>query len=172
TVMTGTSCPDRDELARFAVGDLDGPALIRIARHVEHCPTCESALEALETQSDPLVASLRTSASTGPLAVPPDLLHAARSMLGTTAGGTETAPRRVGKFELLEELGGGSFGAVFRAIDTELDREVAVKILRAGRLARAEDVERFLREAKSAARLKHPGIVSVYHVDRPPDADC
>jgi hypothetical protein len=170
--MTGTSCPDRDDLARFAVGDLDGPALIRIARHVEHCPVCESALEALETQADPLVASLRTPASTGAFAVPPDLLDAARSMLETTEGGTETAPRRVGKFELLEELGGGSFGAVFRALDTELDREVAVKILRAGRLARAEDVERFLREAKSAARLKHPGIVSLYHVDQTPDGVC
>jgi len=170
--MTGTSCPDRDELARFAVGDLDGPALVRIARHVEHCPTCELALEALETQPDPLVASLRTPATTGPTTVPADLLDAARSMLGMTTGETETAPRRVGKFELLEELGGGSFGAVFRAVDTELDREVAVKILRAGRLARAEDVERFLREAKSAARLKHPGIVSLYHVDQTPDGVC
>jgi eukaryotic-like serine/threonine-protein kinase len=170
--MTGTSCPDRDELARFAVGDLDGPALVRIARHVEHCPTCESALEALETHADPLVASLRTPATAGPTAVPTDLLDVARSMLGAPAGETDNAPRRVGKFDLLEELGGGSFGAVFRAVDTELDREVAVKILRAGRLARADDVERFLREAKSAARLKHPGIVSLYHVDQTPDGVC
>src|SRR6476620_6048481 len=93
TVMTGTNCPGGEELARFAVGDLDGPALVRSARHVEHCPACERALESLETHPDPLVSSLRTPAATGPFAVPPDLLDAARSMLGTAAE-TEATPRR------------------------------------------------------------------------------
>src|SRR5262249_51036318 len=46
-VMTGTDCPGRGELARFAVGDLDGADLARVAAHVEHCSACESALGAL-----------------------------------------------------------------------------------------------------------------------------
>jgi serine/threonine protein kinase len=70
--------------------------------------------------------------------------------------------RRLGKFELLEELGIGSFGCVLRARDTELDRAVAIKVLRAGQLASRDDIDRFLREAWSAAQLKHPGIVSLY----------
>jgi eukaryotic-like serine/threonine-protein kinase len=168
--MIGTGCPDRDELARFAVGDLDAAALARVARHVEHCTACETTLQGLEATADPLVAGLRAPANASTGSVPTELLDAARSVLSSTpADGTAGPPRRVGAYELLEELGGGSFGAVYRALDTELDREVAVKVLRAGRLARTEDVERFLREARSAAQLKHPGIVSLYHADRTPD---
>jgi serine/threonine protein kinase len=58
---------------------------------------------------------------------------------------------------------------VLRARDTELDRIVALKVLRAGRLASREDVERFLREARSAAQLKHPGIVSLYDTGQTED---
>jgi tRNA A-37 threonylcarbamoyl transferase component Bud32 len=77
--------------------------------------------------------------------------------------------RRLGKFELLEELGIGSFGCVLRAHDTELDRVVAIKVLRAGQLASREDIDRFLREARSAAHLKHPGIVSLYETGQTED---
>src|SRR5205807_2515847 len=107
--------------------------------HVERCPTCEAALQALDAHTDPLVTGLRQSAESADGAVPASLLTVARSAF-------EPRPRRVGKFELLEELGSGSFGTVFRALDTELGREVAIKILRAGRLATAADTERFLRE--------------------------
>src|SRR5712692_1030634 len=78
------------------------------------------------------------------------------------------APRRLGKFEFLEQLGLGTFGTVYKARDTELDRLVAIKIPRAGSIPRPEDLDRFLREARSAAQLKHPGIVAVHdagHVD-------
>src|SRR5262249_28770426 len=74
----------------------------------------------------------------------------------------EQAPRRLGKFKLLEQLGVGSFGTVYKARDTELDRLVAIKIPRSGSIPGAEDMERFLREAKNSAQLKHPGIVSLY----------
>jgi serine/threonine protein kinase len=77
--------------------------------------------------------------------------------------------RRLGNFELLEELGLGSYGHVFRARDTKLDRVVAIKILRAGRLASREEVDRFLREARSAAQLKHPGLVALYETGQTED---
>ena len=71
-------------------------------------------------------------------------------------------PRSLLKFEFLEELGVGGHGTVYKARDTELDRTVAIKIPRAGNLATPEDVDRFLREARAAAQLKHPSIVSVH----------
>jgi WD40 repeat protein/tRNA A-37 threonylcarbamoyl transferase component Bud32 len=74
----------------------------------------------------------------------------------------EEAPKRLGRFEFLERLGIGAFGAVYKARDTELGRVVAVKIPRSNYLPQSQDMERFLREAKSAAQLKHPGIVSLY----------
>jgi tRNA A-37 threonylcarbamoyl transferase component Bud32 len=73
-------------------------------------------------------------------------------------------PRKVGKYELLEAIGQGAFGIVYRARDPELDRVVAVKVPRAGHLAGPREIDRFLREARSAAQLRHPSIVAVHDV--------
>src|SRR5262245_4654403 len=79
-----------------------------------------------------------------------------------TVSATPTKP--LGKFELLERIGGGAFGAVWKARDTALDRIVALRIPHTGLLTAADDLERFLREARSAAQLRHPGIVPVHNV--------
>src|SRR5262249_17806595 len=97
--------------------------------------------------------------------VPAELLEAARSIhseVRDQIGRPTEKLHRLGRFELLEELGIGSFGQVFRARDTELGRTVAIKLLRAGPLARREEVDRFACEARSAAQLKHPGLVALY----------
>src|SRR5262249_32160120 len=65
---------------------------------------------------------------------------------------------RIGKFQLVELLGSGAFGNVYKAWDGELERIVALKIPRAG----AGESERFVREARSAARLQHPNIVALH----------
>jgi serine/threonine protein kinase len=77
---------------------------------------------------------------------------------------TATTMRPLGKFQLLERVGLGAFGAVWKARDTELDRIVALKIPHAGSLTEEADLERFHREARSAAQLRHPGIVTVHEV--------
>ena len=73
--------------------------------------------------------------------------------------------RPLGKFQLLQRVGVGAFGAVWRARDTQLDRIVALKIPHAGSLTEPEDLERFAREARMAAQLRHPGIVTVHEVE-------
>ena len=73
---------------------------------------------------------------------------------------------RLEKFELIEQVGRGVFGTVYRARDTQLQRTVAVKVPRSGQLMSDEDEDRFVREARNAAQLQHPGIVSVYEVGR------
>jgi serine/threonine protein kinase len=77
---------------------------------------------------------------------------------------TTSRMRRLGKFQLLERVGLGAFGAVWRARDTELDRTIALKIPHPGLLSSAEGEERFYREARAAAQLRHPGIVTVHEV--------
>ncbi len=72
--------------------------------------------------------------------------------------------RKLGRFELLDTVGHGAFGTVYKARDPELDRTVAIKVPRAGSLAGAQELDRFLREARSAAQLRHPSIVSVHEV--------
>jgi tRNA A-37 threonylcarbamoyl transferase component Bud32 len=84
-----------------------------------------------------------------------------------TESTTSDQPRcgqKLGKFELLDTVGQGAFGTVYKARDPELDRTVAVKVPRAGHLAGPQELDRFLREARSAAQLQHPSIVTVHDV--------
>jgi tetratricopeptide (TPR) repeat protein len=76
----------------------------------------------------------------------------------------------LGRYRLDTLLGRGSFGSVWRAWDVELGRAVALKLPHAGRFADTAEEERFLREARSTARLQHPGIVAVHDVGRDGDA--
>jgi WD40 repeat protein/predicted Ser/Thr protein kinase len=71
---------------------------------------------------------------------------------------------RLAGLELYEEIGRGGMGVVYRARQSTLDRVVAVKVLLQAKFAGPEERERFLREAQTAARLKHPGIVGIIDV--------
>ena len=79
---------------------------------------------------------------------------------------TAVGPERIGAFIVVRLLGEGNFGRVYLCRDEQLDRLVAIKVPRSDRFEGPADVDRFVHEAKLAARVKHPGIVTVYHVDR------
>ncbi len=78
---------------------------------------------------------------------------------------TPSIPRVIGRFRLGDLLGGGGFGQVYRASDSRLDRDVALKVLRDARPP-ARVIERFFREARAAAQLDHPNIVAVHDAGR------
>ena len=112
------------------------------------CPHCRNPIELIEDSElyDVLCPSCGSSFN---------FLHEA-----ATASYCE--PRQaIAQFELIERVGVGKFGSVWKARDTELDRIVAVKVPRRDQLAR-EEIELFYREARAAAQLKHPNIVPVH----------
>jgi WD40 repeat protein/tRNA A-37 threonylcarbamoyl transferase component Bud32 len=76
----------------------------------------------------------------------------------------EGAPKRLGSYELLERIAQGGMGVVYKARHAGLDRVVALKMIRSGVLATPRDVERFQREARSAAKLRHPNIVTIHDI--------
>lgn len=70
-------------------------------------------------------------------------------------------PSKIGAFDIIRQIGAGGMGAVYLAHDTELDRQVAIKVIRE-EVHDQEVLDRFFREARAAAALRHPNIITIY----------
>jgi eukaryotic-like serine/threonine-protein kinase len=113
------------------------------------CPQCQDAITLDAGSETEIIACPSCGASF-------------RINLDATTTWQGTGAFQVGRFEILGILGQGAFGTVYRARDPNLDRVVALKVPRAGNLAGPRDIDRFLREARSVAQLRHPAIVPVH----------
>ena len=122
------------------------------AMHIR-CPHCQSPVEVIEQD----LSQEMTCPSCG----------SAFSLIDRESTTTHHAAaiRQIGRFELMEQLGIGAFGTVWKARDVDLDRIVAVKIPNKAQLDPSE-IEQFLRKARAAAQLRHPNIVTVHEVGR------
>jgi len=122
------------------------------------CPQCQVAIEIVD---DPSVRDVTCPSCDSRFS----LIGGLEATVDARDGGRVG---RVGRFELIERVGIGAFGSVWRARDPEIDRQVAVKLPRKEQIS-TEEAEQFLREARAAGQLKHPGIVSVHEVGRDGD---
>lgn len=80
---------------------------------------------------------------------------------------------KIGKYKILETLGQGAMGIVYRALDPDIDREVAIKTIRFDMITdesgKSDIMKRFMREAQAVGKLEHPNIVTIYDVGREKD---
>jgi WD40 repeat protein len=133
------------------------------------CPACGQTIDAAESVAEPNASiEARPKADSSPAG------HESASNRNQIAHGSHrpfsdrpaTLPAQIARFVIQSRLGAGAFGTVFRAFDPHLEREVALKVPNPGVLDSPKRVARFLREAKSAANLRHPHIVPVFDAGR------
>lgn len=172
--MSVMNCATRDELKAFTLGLLEEDRSVEILSHIAECATCEDTLTSFDETADSLIASVRQAARCEDSN--PDPKTSNDSVLGTALSNIRsrfTTPKadpqklevpcevieRVRDYELIEQLGAGGMGTVYRAVHTRLERIVALKLLPARRLRDDVAVARFEREMKAIGRLDHPAIV-------------
>jgi hypothetical protein len=145
------NCVTPEELVAYNQGKLSPEQLNEISDHLDRCASCALAASRVDSEADDLMRDLRAAGKSASKQVP-------------SAGSEMATPRRVGEYELLDELGRGGMGVVYRARDRRLGRVVALKLLAGGTFADSSRRQRFRWEAEAVARLRHPGIVQIYEV--------
>jgi hypothetical protein len=179
---TDCSCPAGEDLERLLLGTLPQADAERLERHLEHCSVCTAAARQFQV-GDTLVESVRRArtlsvaeadgahieqlidrlAPPRPPARPAaDAVQDICALLPPAEGPGDLG--HLGGYRLLEVLGVGGMGVVFRAEDTQLRRVVALKVLKPVLAASPPARERFLREARATAALEHDHVVAVYQV--------
>ncbi|MEK6675933.1 MAG: protein kinase [Planctomycetota bacterium] len=135
-------CPTIDTLESFASGAVLADDVLS---HVSSCESCKDAIENIRTNNELLAEFASANAQ------------------------LNSPPQQFGHYEVLGLLGAGGMGEVYRARDTRLDRDVALKILPAAFAHNPERVARFRREATLLASLNHPHIAAVYGFEQSED---
>ncbi|HVV88106.1 MAG TPA: protein kinase [Kofleriaceae bacterium] len=151
-------CIDDNLAVDFASGSLSGAQAAVVERHLATCRDCRTLVATLapapgERDSEVATAPRRNGHGSGP---------------GRPGHATEPVVAlgdTIGRYVVLRRLGAGGMGVVFAAYDPQLDRKIALKLLRTGiGLGEREANARLVREAQAIARLNHPNVVAVYDV--------
>jgi hypothetical protein len=140
------TCPSEDDVLCFVEGHLDATGVAAVQAHAGICPACRQLLAAA------MAAGSAPSSQTGEDERPP--LDPASSL---------TQGALVGRYTVLSLVGRGGMGEVYAAYDPQLDRRVALKLLRPRYgMGNVRGEARLLREARAIARLSHPNVITVH----------
>jgi WD40 repeat protein/tRNA A-37 threonylcarbamoyl transferase component Bud32 len=164
--------PSPELLAAFGLGRLSEAEATELTRHLAACAACRAGVDAVP--DDRFVALLRRWGAPPATPLPHggsvDLVRAgsraAVAELPSTGADLGRDPDwpQVAGYEILDELGHGGMGIVYLARQVNLDRLVALKMIRSGADASLDEQVRFRTEAEAVARLQHPNIVQIHEV--------
>ncbi|HZZ82559.1 MAG TPA: protein kinase [Gemmataceae bacterium] len=157
--------PAQDQLAAFRLGKLNERELDEVERHIAECDTCCCTLS--DIPDDSFVDLVRQAGSSDAT------LITGNALTWNPATAVTPSSLRIPsdlhdhpRYQIIEKLGHGAMGVVYKAQHRLMERLVALKILNHRLTDNPESVERFRREVKAAARLVHPNIVTAYDAEQ------
>ncbi len=160
------ACIDEDTLAALVERTLDSTERGRAEEHLDRCAACRKAVAEMTA----LRSVSTTSGEDAPPSAPGDHVASTGAPAPSSARAERTVlprGRAVSRYVVLDLVGAGALGVVYAAYDPDLDRKVALKLVRSDRATAdraAEARGRLLREAQAMARLSHANVVSVFDV--------
>ena len=182
-----STCPSDNDLVLMLRNELSDEVVSKVAGHIDSCHDCQKKLDQITTgdflsdhstflsqgdaeQSDVLSNLLSKLVNTPPKET--DFRTRSKPSWSIDFPGSPTIDAPLGKlgvYDIVDRIADGGHGSVYRAVDTRVNREVAIKVLRQ---CSDESRARFQREARAAAALKDEHIVTLYesgnHIDFPP----
>jgi formylglycine-generating enzyme required for sulfatase activity/Leucine-rich repeat (LRR) protein len=193
-VPTLTRCPDDQVLERLLLGDISAEDAENLEQHLAECPPCTTKIATLQAEDTLLDAVRAAGPGKEAAPTPEivnHLINRLKKLAPIPAAETPTEPPthvpleevapaddlgflapaeqadeigRLGGYRVLKVLGSGGMGIVFLAEDVRLERRVALKVMQPILAASPSARERFLREARAAAALKHDHVVTIFQV--------
>jgi uncharacterized protein (TIGR03067 family) len=157
--------PNLEQLTAFAQGRLSDVELADLATHLGDCSACRTLVEA--TSDDTLISLLRAADTTREreqTAKAHEAVTVAPAAPASVTLATELADH--GRYRVQELLGVGGMGSVYKAEHLLMERPVALKLISHSLMSNPSMIERFRREVKTAAKLKHPNIVMAYDAEQ------
>jgi eukaryotic-like serine/threonine-protein kinase len=149
-----TPCPPDDVLGALVqqvLGDVESE---RVRIHIDECDSCAQAV----------IAAVRGRAMVTELA--PTLALGTPSLIDVELSDSISIGAKVGRYDVRALLGAGGMGHVYEAYDAELDRAIALKVLRPELAVAQTLTDRLVRESRLMAKVSHPGVITVYDVGR------
>src|SRR5262249_30813451 len=168
--------PSLDQLAAFRLGKISPPELSDIERHVSECDACCHTMRTLP--DDTFIGLVRGCDPSAPFRSDTDVPDHSRHetptcthLSGMLAEFPELPPELAQhqRYRVLELVGAGGMGAVYKAEHQLMQRRVALKVIRRELMNKPAAVERFRREVRAAARLTHPNIVTAHDAEQAGD---
>ncbi len=159
--------PANEILAAFGQGKLDETAMVSVATHLESCSLCRNkvASSPADTFQGKVKQAKEADAPTQTIVGFEETLNSIKPV-AKEASGLPPELANHPKYLINKELGRGGMGVVYQAIDKHVDRPVVIKVMNPKLLCDPAAQERFLQEAKSAAKLNHPNIAQLYQLDK------